>query len=291
MKITALLFIVIATATASAQVMFKSYADVYTIPESCLSSLSSIRRVENTAAASVPAGSGGFATEVIFPEGTTSAVFTTASYTRVSKTNGGSEVTAAPGVVSMSASKFNPEGDVSTPSLFYRNSDNNVIVPVNSNFVGTTLTNPRKVLITEQRAATLPQLVQTGDYWEFRRTLSGTYVLEGSTIPFSVVDSSAKVLVVNETDAPITTVSPNYTTDVKMGQPMINSENVVIIATGENLTPSSYNVSWWIETSVDLVNWSTTTNATVSPGSDVILTFPYNNAKSKRFWRIKTLLP
>ena len=287
--ITALLVAFAFVSGASAQVVITSYADVFTVTADRLSVLNDERKIEDTAVGAVPAGSGGFATRIVFPEGTTSAVFTSASYTRVSKTSG-SEVMASPGVVNMSGSQFNPEGDGSTPSIFYRNSGGSVIVP-SGTFVGTTISNPRTVFITEQRAATLPALVQVGDYWEFRRTLSGTYVLEGSVIPFSVTSQPARVIVVNETDAPVSSVSQDQTTNVMMGQPVISGEDVEISATGSNLTPSNYNSSWWIETSVNLVEWSPSENATVSPGTTVLIKFPYDDEEQRRFWRIRTFSP
>lgn len=282
--IKSILLTLIVSFNASAQVTINSFADVFPATESRLSSISNIRKVEDTAVASVLSGSGSFATTVTFPEGTTSAVFTVAQHVRSSRING-VETVASPGVISISGSKFNPENDVSLPSLFYRNSANTLVVPVNSNFVGSTLVNPKTVYITEQRV-TLPQLQVVGDYWQLSRDLSGTYTLNGVITPFSVTGQTARVVVVNETTAPITTVAQVYPTPV-LTATTVSASLVSIFATG--LTVDSYNQTWWMETTTDLIHWSVATNATVAPG--VTISFPVNPLDSQRFYRVASLTP
>jgi len=267
----------------SAQVVTTSYCDVFPATQSRLTSISDIRKVEDTAVASVLSGSGSFATTVVFPDGTTSAVFATANTVRSSNING---VVSTLPPVDMQASKFNPEGDISLPSLFYKNAGGTIVVPVNSNFVATALINPKTVYITEQRA-TLPQLLIVGDYWQLSRNLSGTYILNGVSTPFSVTDTTAKVVVVDETDAPVASVSMTYPVNPKINSVTHTSTTITLLATG--LTADSYNQTWWMETSIDLVTWGTISASTVGP--DVTITFPIVVGENKRFYRVKGLIP
>lgn len=287
MKIIVKLFALnlLISVVSSAQVVIKSFADVFPATENRLSSIGNIRKVEDTAVSSVMSGSGSFATTVTFPEGTTSAIFTVAQHVRSSRINNGVETVASPGLISIAGSKFNPEGDSSLPSLFYRNSTDVLVLPVNSNFVGTTLVNPKTVFITEQRV-TLSQLQTVGDFWQISRDLSGTYTLNGVVIPFSVTGQTARVVVVNETAAPISTVTQIYPSPKVVSTTTLES-TVSIQSTG--LTVDSYNQSWWMETSTDLIHWTVATNATVAPG--VTISFPVNPLDSKRFYRIAGLTP
>lgn len=286
-KITLLGLAVMASLSlmASAQAVITSYCDVFPATESRLASISSIRKVEDTAVASAPSGSGSFATTVVFPDGTTSAIFTVAQHVRSSKING-IVTTASPGVVDIAQSKFNPEGDTALPSLFYRDSSGTLVVPVNSNFVGTTLINPKTVFITENRA-TLPQLVAVGDYWQTTRDLTGTYVLNGNVIPFSVTGQVAQVIVVNETTAPVAVVTTEYPNDPKITSTAKSDTNVTLTATG--LTVDSYYQTWWMESSIDLANWAIDNSAIVGP--NVTITFPVIPGESERFYRVKGLQP
>lgn len=282
--IKSLLLTLIVSLNTSAQVVISSYADVFPATKNRLSDIGNIRKVEDTAVASVASGSGSFATTVTFPEGTTSAIFTVAQHIRSSRING-VETVASPGVVSIAGSKYNPEGDVSLPSLGYVNSADVMVVPVNSNFVGTTLVNPKTVFITEQRV-TLPQLQIADDYWQLSRDLSGTYTLNGVVTPFSVTGQTARVVVVNETAAPLTTVTQVYPSPVVTSS-TVSASLVNIFATG--LTVASYNQTWWMETSTDLIHWNVAPNATVAPG--VVISFPVDPLDSKRFYRVASLTP
>lgn len=266
------------------QPIMTSYADVFPAIESRLGSLSSVRKVEDTAVASVASGSGSFASKITFLDGTTSAVFLTATYVRTSRINGVTTV-AAPGVIDLSRSKYNPEGEASTPSLFYVNSDGLLVVPVNANFVGTTLVNPKTVFITEQRA-TLPKLVIVDDYWQVSWDVSGTYTKNGVVTPFSFSGQSAKVLVVNETDAPIFEVSSDYPIDPVTSYEIVGGLNTI---RASGVTVSSYNKTWWMETSINLVNWSVDNTVTVAP--NVTITTPFIPSDPRRFWRVKSLQP
>lgn len=272
--------------SASAQgVIVKSYADVFPATESRLQELSSVRKIENTAVASVLPGTGSFAFTVTFPVGTTSAVFSVAQHVRSSKINGGIVTIAPPGVISIAQSKFNPEGEtVSFPSLFYRNSEGVLIVPVNSNFVGTALVNPRTVFITEQ-TATLAQLGIPGDYWEVSRTVEGTFTINGVVFPFSFTNQNARVEVVDETDAPIAFVTNFYPNNPTIDS-VIHSEGGINL-TASGLTVNSYLKSWWMETSTDLEDWNTTNLPSVAP--DVVISFPINPEENKRFYRVRVL--
>lgn len=285
LKLTLTLSLALAALTgiAPGQAVISSFADVFPATESRLSKLSDTRKVEDTAKASAPSGSCSVATMIVFPDGTTSAIFSVANYTRSSRING-VVTTASPGVVDMSASKWNPEGDVSLPSIFYRDSTGSLVVPVDSSFVGTTINNPKKVFITEQKA-TLPSFFGVGDYWQVSRNLSGTYILNGIVTPFSVTGQIAKVTVVNETDAPIASVTTTYPNNPKITGTSSSGGVVSLTATG--LTVDSYNKSWWVASSTDLLNWSVAYDATVGP--NVVISFPIGSGR--RFFRIMGLQP
>lgn len=269
---------------ATAQPVMISYADVFPATESRLDSLSSVRKVEDTAVASPAYAS--FATRIVFPEGTTSVTFTAASFAVESWINN-SYTIHNPGGVNMASSKFNPEGDVSIPSIFARTSVGTLIVPVNSDLVGTTISNVKTFLITEQKA-NLPQLVNVGDYWKLYRSLAGTYTIgAGTPIVFSFPDQVATVKVVNETNVPVSGVSVDYPNNPQITSTTVSEGNITLLATG--LTTASYNQTWWVETSTNLVNWTVATNATVSP--DVTIVFPFVPSEQKRFWRVYGLQP
>jgi hypothetical protein len=266
----------------SAQPVFKSYADVFPAVESRLSMLNDQRRIEDTAVGSVPSGSGSFATSIDFPSGTTQAVLSTATFTVTRRINGVTTVVASN--INISASQFNPEGDVSLPSIFYRNSANGLVVPAGFTLVGTTLTNPKTLLLTEQKI-TLPQLVVEGDFWEVSRSFSGNYTLGGTVFPFSTT-TMAKVIVVNQTVAPINSVTTEYPQNP---QTVFTQQGGTGTITATGLTVDSYNKTWWIESSTNLVDWSVVTNATVAPS--VTITFPIIPGEPKMFWRIKWFIP
>jgi hypothetical protein len=265
--------------------VIKFYADVFTATENRLDSLSALRKVEDTAKASATYAS--FAAKIVFPENTTSVTFTAASFAVESWINNVYTIHNPVGV-NMAQSKFNPEGDVSTPSIFARGPTNNLIVPINSNLVGTPIPNTKVFLITEQKAV-LPQLVLVGDYWVLYRSLSGTYTIDGATMsfPFSANDKPAMVKLVNETSAPINGVTMDYPNNPATSQITRSGGTPSILATG--LTAASYNKSWWVETSVNLMNWSVDNTAAVS--GNVIITIPATTSDPKRFWRISGLKP
>ena len=268
---------------AQGQAIISSFADVFPVTEARLSLLSDVRKVEDTAIASVPSGAGSYATMVIFPDGTESAIFTVARYTRSSKING-VITTASPAVVDMSGSKWNAEGDISAPSIFYRNASGSLVVPANSNFVGTTIINPKTVFITEQKA-TLPSFAGDEDYWQLSRDLSGTFLLNGTIFPFSVSAQTARVIVVDETDAPISAVTTTYPNNPIITGVSVFGGSINLNVTG--ITVESYNKSWWVASSTNLVDWETAFDATVAPG--VLISFP--TGPGRRFFRIMGLQP
>jgi hypothetical protein len=96
------------------------------------------------------------------------------------------------------------------------------------------------------------------------------------------VTQSSKVVVVNDTDVPVTSVSDTYPVN-----PMITSVTALggtITLTTKGLTAGSYLQNWWIDKSIDLVNWTHTTNATLS--GNLNISFPQNPQESKCFYRI-----
>jgi hypothetical protein len=271
-----------------AQPVMTSSADVFPVTENRLGSLSSVRKIKDTAAASATYAS--FATKIVFPHGTTSVTFSAASCAVESWCNNVYTIHNPVGV-NMALSKFNPEGDVSLPSIFARTEANALILPVNSNLVGTRLLNVKTFLITEHKASTpqLPKLVNVGDYWKMYRSLAGTYTIgAGAPIRFSFPDQVATVIVVNETDAPVSGVTMDYPNNDPVITSIVTSGGTTTFAlTG--LTFDSYNKSWYLETSTNQVNWSLSTNATVGP--NVTIRFPFVSGNPKCFWRIVGLQP
>ncbi len=263
--------------------VIKFYADVFPATENRLDSLSSLRKVEDTAKGTATYAS--FAAKIVFPEDTTSVTFTAASFAVESWIDNDYTIHNPVGV-NMAQSKFNPEGDVSLPSIFARDFAGNLIVPINSNLVGTSIPNIKEFLITEQKAV-LPQLVLVGDYWVLYRSLSGTYTIDGATMSFSFSanDQSAMVKLVNETAYPVIGVTTEYPNNPKTS--FIRAGGTGTITT-TGLTADSYRKSWWVETSVNLADWDNATDVTVAP--DATVTFPITS-DLKRFWRIKGLKP
>lgn len=268
----------------SAQPVMTSYADVFPATESRLGSLTSIRKVEDTAAASAAYAS--FATKIVFPEGTTSVTFTAASFAVESWINNNYTIHNPTGV-SMANSWLNPEGDVALPSIYGRTSTGTLIAPPTTNLVGNSF--PAKTFFITEHKVDLSDLVNPGDYWVMYRSVSGTYVTNGDPIPFSVSGQSAKVILVNETNVPVNGVSQDYPNNPQT--PLITVSGGVTTITATGVTVASHKKTWWMETStsLDIGSWSFDDTATVSP--DVTITFPYVPGDPKRFWRINGLKP
>ncbi len=269
---------VVASAASSQEVVSTSFADVFNTDEARLSSLSATRKVEDTAAPAV--NTVYFATTLSFPLGTTSVNMTAVKFTLTKKVNG-----SAPVVLlfnkEMNESQYNPEGDISTPSIFARSSG--VLLPMSGNLCPSNLgLLPSALYITEHKVAlgsgSFQKMTQIGDYYTMERKCSGTYTLGDTVFPFTDITSTAKVEIVNQISAPVTGISDFWPNNPVCAGSTSNSFTLT------GLSVDSYLKNWWVETSTDMVNWSPDTGVTVSP--DVIIGFTVDPLKPKKFWRV-----
>ncbi len=278
--ITTIVAVIIATSAAfSQEVVSTSFADVFNTNEARLSSLSATRKVEDTAASAVDTVY--FATTLSFPLGTTSVNMTSVMFTLTKKVNGAAPVVQLNNV-SMGLSQYNPEGDISMPSIFAKSSSSSLL-PMSGNLCPSNLgLLPSALYITEHKVAlgsgSFQKMTQIGDYYMMERKCSGTYTLGGTVLPFTDITSTAKVEIVNQISAPVTGISDFWPNNPVCAGSTSNS------FTFTGLSVDSYLKNWWVETSTDLVNWSPDTGVTVSP--DVIIGFTVDPLKPKKFWRV-----
>lgn len=276
MKIVLMLILSAALACADTSFAVKSFADNLPITQSRFASVNENQYIVDYSDTSSLV-SVNFATQIALPDGATSVTITALATTLNRRING---VNIAPATIGLS--KYNPEGDVSKPSIFVTNSAGVIVSTTGANVLGTSVSsNPKYFCITEYGLATVltnAKPVLIGDFCEVVRTFSGSYVLNGVLVPFTNQVTRSKVIVFQKKLAVATIYETPANTE------SVNGGSFSLPVDRTSLSLQTYLKDWWIETASDYNgSWGFSAQYGVTADAEhVIITFPGEH----RWWRI-----